>query len=150
MKKYLSKEFMFTVLNHEIFKYLVAGVLSTIVYTVIRINIYPILQNATISAIIANVLAIIFAFIINDTYVFAQKAMGRAERFIKFFLARLSTLVLDFGLAWLLVDTFPGIIGQFVHNDMNWVNAIATLIGQVLIMVTNYFISKLFIFKHKK
>ncbi|MGT2749702.1 GtrA family protein [Streptococcus orisasini] len=150
MKKLLTNNFVKKVTQHEVFKYLVAGVLTTIFYAILRIGIYPILKNATVTATIANTLAIVFAFVINDTYVFNQVRQGWQGRFVKFFLARLSTLFLDIGLAYLLVDQFPGIIGQFVNNNMDWVNAIATLIGQVLIMATNYVISKFFIFKNKK
>lgn len=150
MKKLLTNNFVKKVTQHEIFKYLIAGVLTTIFYAIIRIGLYSILKNAALTATIANILAIIFAFIINDTYVFNQARQDWQRRFIKFFLARLSTLFLDTGLAYLLVDRFPGIIGQFVNNNMDLVNAIAILIGQVLIMVTNYVISKVFIFKNKK
>ncbi|MGT2924379.1 GtrA family protein [Streptococcus caviae] len=151
MKKLLTTDFLKRVTRHEVFKYLVAGVLTTIFYAILRIVIiYPILKNATLTTTIANVLAIVFAFVVNDTYAFNQARQGWQSRFVKFFLARLSTLSLDTGLAYLLVDQFPGIIGQFVGNNMSWVNAIATLIGQVLIMVTNYVISKFFIFKNKK
>lgn len=150
MKKQPIARFIQKIIQNEVFKYLLAGVLTTIFYAILRISIYPILNNATIAATVSNVLAIVFAFFINDTYVFNQARQGWQERFIKFFIARLSTLILDTGLAFLLVDQFPGIIGQFVNQNMAMVNAIATLIGQVLIMVTNYFISKFLIFKNKK
>jgi putative flippase GtrA len=53
-------------------------------------------------------------------------------------------------LAFLLVQAFPGIIGQFVNNDRSLVNAIATLFSQVLVIVLNYVLSKLFVFNSKK
>lgn len=135
------------ILKHEVFKYLVAGVLATIFYLTMRLLLYPILNNGGLTAAIANVLAITFAFFVNDSYVFEQQKLGWQNRFVKFFLARLSTLALDFGLTLVLVDLFPHLIGQFVNNNSNLINAIAGLIGQVLIMVTNYFISKIFVFK---
>ena len=144
------KKTLLSIFNHEVFKYLVGGVLTTLVYCLIRIGLYFPLHDAVLVAAIANLLAILFAFWINDTYVFEQKRQGWLKRFISFFLARLSTMVLDSGLAFLLVDKYPSLIGQFVHNNLDIVNIIATLIGQVLIMVTNYFISKLLIFKDKK
>lgn len=150
MKKILTLDFLTKVTRHEVFKYLVAGLITTVFYSILRIGVFPLLKNAIAASAIANVLAICFAFVLNDSYVFNQARLGRQERFIKFFIARLSTLALDIGLAFLLVDKFPGLIGQFVGNNLNWVNAIATLIGQVLIIVTNYFISKIFIFKNQK
>lgn len=71
------------------------------------------------------------------------------RRFVKFFVARLSTLALDLVLAYLLVERFPQIIGQFVNHNLQVVNAIETLFAQVLIIVLNYIISKLLIFKDK-
>ncbi|MGT2865699.1 GtrA family protein [Streptococcus fryi] len=133
-------------LNNEIIKYIIAGVLATLVYLVIRLGLYPVLNNATAASIVANISAICFAFITNDRYVFRQDRHGWQERFTKFFIARLATLALDFLLAFFLVDTFPNIIGQFVNGNLNKVNSIVTIISQVLIFVGNYIISKYLVF----
>ena len=81
---------------------------------------------------------------------YLSQRKGWFIRFVKFFIARLSTLVLDLALAYLLVEKFPQIIGQFVNNDVIWVNRIETILAQVLIMVTNYVISKWLVFKDRK
>lgn len=136
-------------LSNEIIKYLIAGVLSTLVYISIRLGLFALIPHGTLTATIANLCAITFAFFINDRYVFSQKKLGWQGRFVKFFLARLSTLALDFALTFVLVDAFPQVIGQFVNHNLSTVNAIVTFMGQVLILVGNYLISKFFVFKKK-
>lgn len=137
-------------IKSEVFKYLFFGVLATIVYTVCRIFIFSATQSAILSSLIATIIAILFAFFTNDTFVFNQVKQGWWARLIKFFTARLSTLVLDLILAYLFVTKFPHIIGQFINNQLNLVNLIETVISQFLIIVINYFLSKFLIFKNKK
>lgn len=136
-------------MKSEVFLYLVFGVLATLVYMITRSIFFAITREATISAVIAHFTAIIFAFFTNDSFVFNQVRQGRSQRFVKFFIARLSTLALDLVLAYLLVTKFPQIIGQFVHQNIDAVNAIETLFSQVLIIVLNYVFSKLLVFKNK-
>lgn len=137
-------------LSSEVFKYLFFGVLATLVYMGTRLVIFALTQSATTSAIVANVIAIVFAFFTNDYFVFNQVRTGWFNRFVKFFVARLSTLALDLILAYLLVTKFPHIIGQFVNDNISLVNMIETVFSQVLIIVLNYVFSKLLIFKDKK
>lgn len=138
------------ILSNEVFKYLFFGILATIVYMGTRLVFFSITKEATLSAVLANIIAVIFAFFTNDIFVFNQIRKGWLNRFFKFFVARLSTLALDLLLAFLLVEKFPGIIGQFVNHDITLVNAIETLFSQVLIIIINYVISKLLVFKDNK
>jgi putative flippase GtrA len=138
------------IISSEVFKYLFFGVLATLVYMVTRIFLFSITQSATLSAVLASITSIIFAFFTNDSFVFNQVRKGWVNRFVKFFVARLFTLALDLVLAFLLVEKFPTIIGQFVNNNINLVNAIETVFAQVLIIILNYVISKLLVFKDKK
>ncbi|MCU9533901.1 GtrA family protein [Streptococcus sp. CSL10205-OR2] len=134
----------------ELIKYLFFGVLTTLVYFVSRTLLFLQINQALISAVIANIIAILFAFFVNDRYVFLQVQKGRLKRLIQFFFARISTLVLDGFLALLFVDNYPNLIGQFVKNDLKMVNLIETIFSQVAILVLNYLLSKFFIFKDKK
>ena len=126
----------------EVFKYLFFGILATLVYMVSRTLIFQLTKQGTLSAVLANAIAIIFAF--------NQETAGMATRFVKFVGARLLTLVLDLALAYFLVDTYPEIIGQFVGHSQAWVNGIESLFAQVLIIVLNYIISKFFVFTDEK
>ncbi|MGT2812613.1 GtrA family protein [Streptococcus minor] len=144
------RSFLVTFLKSEVFKYLFFGVLTTIVSIVTRDVLFILTRHVTFAVLVSNVTAVIFAFFTNDRFVFVQERKGWFIRFVKFFIARLSTLVLDLALAYLLVEKFPQIIGQFVNNDVIWVNRIETILAQVLIMVTNYVISKWLVFKDRK
>lgn len=139
------KKLMFS----EVFKYLFFGVVTTVFYMVLRWTIFGLTQQALTSTLIANTLSIIFAFFTNDRFVFNQKPQGWPKRLAKFFTARLSTLVLDAGLSFIFVDSFPGLIGQFVNNNLRTVDLIVSIVSQFLIMATNYVISKFFVFKDK-
>ena len=136
-------------ITSEVFKYLFFGVLTTLVYMGTRLVIFSLTSSATFSAVIANIVAILFAFFTNDYFVFNQVRKGWFERLVKFTIARLSTLILDLALAFFLVTKFPHIIGQFVNDNLSMVNAIETLFSQVLIIVLNYVLSKLLVFKDK-
>ncbi|MBF0699132.1 GtrA family protein [Streptococcus danieliae] len=145
MKTLIQKFF-----NNEVLSYLFFGVLATLVYLVFRTLFFYLTQDAVISTATANILAILFAFITNELFVFKQKSPGRWERLVKFFMARLSTFLLDIGLSYLFVTQFPEIIGQFVNHNLQAVNAIVALTSQVLIIVLNYLISKLFVFTNNQ
>lgn len=138
-------------LSHQVFSYLIFGVLATLVYLSVRTTLFNFFGvNATHAAIVANLTAIIFAFVTNDRFVFKQNRQGWEARFIKFFTARLGTLLLDIALAYIFIELYPQLIGQFVHHDLELVNTIESIGAQVLIIVGNYFLSKFLIFTNKK
>ena len=122
-------------------------VFTTLVYMVTRVAFFSLTQSATFSAVVANIVAIIFAFVTNDYFVFNQVRTGWFRRLVKFFMARLATLVLDLALAYLLVTKYPQIIGQFVNDNIAMVNMVETIFSQVLIIVLNYVLSKLLVFR---
>lgn len=135
-------------LQHDAIKYLIAGVITTVFYLVVRMGLLALTQQPLVSTLVANGLAILVAFVLNDVWVFSQARPGWQKRLLKFYTARLSSMGLDFLLTLVFVQTFPQIIGQFVNHDLQSVDAIVALISQVLIMVTNYFLSKFLIFKN--
>ena len=108
--------------------------------------IYHISHQEILATVLANIIGILFAFITNDTIVFKQERRNWPTRLAKFFLARLSTLVLDVLLAYIFVTSYPDIIGQFVNDQLDQVNTIETLIAQVLIIILNYIFSKVYVF----
>lgn len=138
------------IISNEVVKYLFFGVLTTLVYIATRSLFFSLTKQATLAAFIANVTAVLFAFFTNDYFVFNQIRTGWFKRLINFFIARLSTLCLDLLLAFLLVEKFPQFIGQFVQHNINYVDKIETIFSQVLIIVLNYILSKLYVFKNKK
>lgn len=137
-------------LSLEIIHYLISGLLTTILYFVLRYVIYSWLHQATISAGFANVIAIIAAFLMNDSYVFKQTSDKRLFRFAMFFLARVVTLDLDMLLAYLLVEKYPEVIGSLVEHDSERINSVESILSQALMISLNFAISKYYIFKRHR
>ena len=144
MKKLIKKFF-----ENEILSYLFFGVATTLVSVCTRLFIYQITSDERLATAIGNIAGILFAFVTNDTIVFKQERKGWFQRLIRFAIARSGTFMLDMALTEIFVKQFPGIIGQFVHNNKSQINLIETLFAQVAIIVLNYLFSKLFVFKNK-
>lgn len=86
-------------------------------------------------------LTVVFAYWTNHAFVFKSKNSGfssLSKEFISFVGARVATLVLEMFLMFLMVD-----LASF--NEY-----IAKLIAQVVVIVTNYILSKIWIFTEKK
>ena len=132
--------------DNEILAYLFFGGATTLVSIVSRLVIYHISHQEILATTLANIIGILFAFLTNDTIVFKQERRNWPTRLAKFFLARLSTLGLDVLLTYIFVTSYPDIIGQFVNDQLDQVNAIETLIAQVLIIILNYIFSKVYVF----
>lgn len=128
-------------------KYILFGILATIVYFLTRSITYIMFYSATLSSVLASIVSILFAFFTNDLFVFDQSSYGRLKRLIKFVIARFFTLLLDMFLAWLLVDRYPNILGVLVKNNMQAVNLLESLLSQFSIIILNYILSKFLIFK---
>ncbi len=133
--------------NNEILAYLFFGLATTLVSILSRLVIYQLSHQELLATALANIIGILFAFITNDTIVFKQVRQNWPRRLVKFSLARLSTFLLDLFLTFLFVSQFPHIIGQFVNGNLDKVNAIETILAQILIIILNYIFSKVFIFK---
>ena len=126
----------------EVLSYLIFGFLAFVVnYVVYAVGIKAFSLNYQVSNMIAWVVAVIFAYWTNRTFVFksiTKEITGLLKEFASFVSARLVTLVLEIVILWLFVDVLN-------INDM-----FAKLVGQFVVIVTNYFLSKLWIFKKKK
>ena len=133
--------------NNEILAYLFFGLATTLVSILSRLVIYQLSHQELLATTLANIIGILFAFITNDRIVFKQARQNWPSRLVKFSLARLSTFLLDLLLTFLFVTRFPNIIGQFVNGNLNKINAIETVLAQLLIIILNYIFSKVFIFK---
>lgn len=90
------------------------------------------------STVIAQVLAILFAYVTNRKWVFESKAQGSkaiGAEMLRFFGARGAALLLDLGCMYVGVD--------LLHiNDK-----LMKLLANVVVVITNYSLSKLFVFK---
>ena len=142
---------MTTILKHETSAYLIFGILTMLISISSRLIIKHFLGfSAGMATNIANIIAIIFAFVTNDRYVFKQRPEGWPKRLFSFTLSRLVTLWLDWWLSYFFVDQHPGIIGQYLNHNHSQVFQAVTLFSQVAVIVLNYVLSKLFVFTNKK
>lgn len=125
----------------EIIMYLIFGVLTTVVsllayyllvYTVLNPNNALELQIANIISWIAGVT---FAYFTNRSVVFQSKNQNKLKEAGSFVLARIVTLVIDMAIMFVGVTLLHG-------NDK-----ILKIISQVVVIVSNYVFSKLFVFK---
>ncbi|MDU3085466.1 MAG: GtrA family protein [Streptococcus mitis] len=133
--------------KNELLSYLFFGIATSLISILSRLVIYQLTHKELLATALANIIGILFAFITNDTIVFKQARQNWPRRLVKFTLVRLSTFLLDLFLTFLFVTQFPNIIGQFVNNNIDKVNTIETAISQFLIIILNYILSKVFIFK---
>lgn len=125
----------------EVINYLIFGVLTTVVSLVIYyISVFTFLNpedaiQLQIANIISWIAGVTFAYFTNRKFVFESKEKNKVKEAGKFVLARATTLVMDMLIMWLGVTV--------LHlNDK-----IIKLISQVVIIVSNYIFSKLFVFK---
>ncbi len=120
----------------EIINYLIFGVLTTLV----NIVVYYIFADCfnvqyMISNLFAWFLSVLFAYITNRKYVFESKSESIFTEMVKFFGSRITTGVLDMVFMWLLISVllFNGMISKIIVN--------------VLVVIANYILSKLVVFK---
>lgn len=128
--------------NKEIINYLIFGVLTTVVSFVVYFIFAKVFKiDEVISNVISWFFSVLFAFITNKLYVFESKETGKKtllKEIISFYLARLFTgVVCDLGVFALMVKTFK-------INDV-----LSKLVTQVIVIILNYVLSKLIVFRKK-
>lgn len=128
--------------NKEIINYLIFGVLTTVVSFVVYFIFAKVFKiDEVISNVISWFFSVLFAFVTNKLYVFESKETGKKtllKEIISFYLARLFTgVVCDLGVFALMVKTFK-------INDV-----LSKLVTQVIVIILNYVLSKLIVFRKK-
>lgn len=132
----------------ELINYLFFGVLATAVNLGVKyILLFTILDASNgfelqLSVIISWVVACAFAYITNRLWVFESKSKEILKELIKFVTARLSTLALEMLIMFVFVTALK------LNSDI-WV-IVWTLVAQVAVIIGNYVLSKLIVFKNKK
>ena len=127
----------------EIIMYLIFGVLTTVVSLVVYFACTKTFLNAAdafqlqCANVISWFISVLFAFVTNRVYVFESKGRWTIEM-LKFYSSRVTTLILDMLLMFVLV-TLIGV------NDM-----VSKIIVQFVVIVANYVLSKLLVFKEAK
>lgn len=129
----------------EVILYLVFGVLTTVVSLIVKYALlFTVLEASNafelqIAVIISWIAAVLFAYFTNRIFVFESKSENKLKEFISFVIARVTTLLLEMFIMWFFVTLLK------LNSDFYVV--IFTLIAQVLVIVGNYILSKLFVFK---
>lgn len=121
--------------------YLIFGGLTTAVNIAVYYLLFNWLSLENVpSTVIAWVASVLFAFVTNKNFVFESKEKGFKNIFRQitaFFGCRLLTGVMDVAIMWVAVDL------------LEWNSLVWKIISNVLVIVLNYFASKLLIFKKK-
>jgi putative flippase GtrA len=98
-------------------------------------------MNELIANVISWIFAVTFAYVTNKIWVFQSQTTCFRDLCMeigKFFGGRLATL----GVEELILFVFISL--------MHWNSILVKLIAQVVIVILNYIISKIFVFKEKK
>ena len=125
----------------EMSLYIVFGVCTTLINIVVfQIANGPLRWSWQAANILAWILAVAFAFITNKLFVFKSKSFAANvvwREFFEFIGARLLSLGIDYLCMWLLIDICL------------WSALPAKIADNVIVIIINYVLSKLIIFKKK-
>ncbi len=135
--------------SREVIAYLVAGVLTTLV----NLAVFTLLSKLFgpdrwwLSNLPAILAAILFAYLANRYFVFVSQGPFWQE-LAKFFLARIGvSLLFEYGFMFLLYN----IIGLKADLTVFGLQlSISKLLTQLLVLVGNYLVSKMFVFVEKE
>ena len=129
--------------HREIVNYLIVGVLTTVVsllvYYGLTLTVLDPEQAVQLQAanVISWIAAVVFAYFTNRRFVFQSKDPEIFKECIKFVLSRVSTYLLSVGLnvllTWLGVNVY-----------------VTTIVAAVSVVIANYVISKLLVFRKKE
>ena len=92
-----------------------------------------------VAVIISWIIAVAFAYFANRIFVFHSKSKQYLKEVSGFVAGRIATLVMEMVIMWFFV-TLLGL-------DSNLWVIIWTIVAQIVVVVGNYIISKLFVFK---
>lgn len=135
--------------HEEVLLYIFYGGLTTVVSFITKLvplyladkdamgNFYTV--YATGCAVFSWICAVTFAFFTNRAYVFKSTANTRSafwKEFVNFYIGRLASLGIDAGLTAVFIGW------------LKWNEFLVTLAAQIIILVINYVISKVFVFKN--
>ena len=124
--------------DEELWNYLIVGGLTTLV-SIVSFGLCSKAMNLDLitSNILSWICAVLFAYYTNRLFVFRSKNKNVIKEFISFTGSRVLTLLLDTGLMVLMV------------KSMKIDELIAKILVQFIIVIANYIISKLIVFRKK-
>ena len=123
------------ILNKETILYLIFGICTTILNIIIYRGLTLLKIDYLVSTILAWFISVVFAFITNKIFVFENHNKKFLSLFAQFFSSRILTGGVDVFIMFISVDIL-------CFNDF-----IVKIISNILIIIINYLLSKMFIFK---
>ena len=123
-------------ITREILLYVFFGAITTLINTVAYWMLYYVADvSNTISNIISWILAVVFAYITNKIWVFEKGNKSTLKEATEFFASRISTGVLDIIIMYVAVEVL------YLEGG------IIKIISNVIVIILNYLLSKLFVFR---
>lgn len=125
----------------EIWNYLITGALGVLVNIIAYSLCRLINLNIVASNVISWIISVLFMYLTNKIFVFKSKKNNLFElikEFISFVLARVFTLVVETGILF------------FGSNILKINDIIVKIIAQIIIIILNYILSKMLVFKKNK
>lgn len=129
--------------NEEIWNYLIVGGLTTVVSILTYfICVRTFLDSKVpielqIANVISWIVAVLFAYVTNRKFVFKSKNKKVLKEMISFTGSRVITLLLDMFCMYLIVTLLK-------QSDI-----LGKIVSQIVVIIGNYIISKLFVFKNR-
>ena len=125
--------------NKEIINYLIFGGLTTLV-SILTYALFAkiFLINYLISNVLSWIIAVMFAFITNKLYVFESKSKDNknvVKEITNVFFFRIVSLIIEMIIMYVFVDLLS-------IDDL-----ITKIIAQIIVILSNYIFSKVFVFK---
>lgn len=127
------------------------------VATLLNLVVFAVFQAALgtdfatgLGNVLDNILCILFAYWTNRTFVFKSTNKGKAAlaEFGQFVSCRIATMVMDQLIIWLGVSVLGPAVRFAAVDPKLWAMGVK-LFSQVVVILSNYVFSKLFIFKKK-
>ena len=161
----VKKSFKEKLFSREVITYIIAGILTTVVNLIAKYIFYNLLNiEENVTTALAWVVAVAFAYVINNYWVFLKGNEGLKQetvKILKFTFGRIVTYLIEAaGIYFLItekhINDILGIIPSLLENINASAKAddikfwIVQLPLQFLVIVLNYFFSKLFVFVTKK
>ncbi len=152
----------------DIILYIIFGVLTTIVSFGTQAFASNVLKTpVAVSTTISWIVSVTFAYVTNRIFVFKSQEHGAAKimlEALKFYGSRITTFLMELAIMYLCADLFSKFfvehlgldrlvyengLFRYVKNPYSFNELIFKLLANVLILITNYILSKLLVFRKK-
>ncbi len=141
---------------NELIKYVVCGLLTTLVNYVVHFSLRAVGVNYYISLTVAGVIAVIFAYVTNRIFVFESKIRGKGiiKEFFMFLSGRVMAFALELIISFIFIDCLNADRIIWQPSFLSFTVPIGELGVKTFCMgfvvIANYIFSKFVIFKKKK